>query len=44
MAFTKHTTAEKKEYAKKFPKRETEAYRRGKKAGFLEGVHAPKKK
>lgn len=38
------TTEEKKEYAKKFPKKEIEAYRKGKKAGFLSGVHAPKQK
>lgn len=43
MAFVKRSTAEKKSYAKQFTKKEVEAYRKGKRAGFLDGVHAPKK-
>ena len=41
--FKQRTTAQKKSYAKKFTTAEVKAYRKGKRMGFLEGVHAPKK-
>ena len=41
--YVSRTTAQKKEYAKNFTKKEVDAYRKGKRAGFLNGVHAPKK-
>lgn len=42
--FVAHSTEEKKEFAKKFSKTEVAAYRKGKRAGFLNGIHTDKKK
>lgn len=44
MAYKKHTRREKVAYAKKFSKAQVKSYRAGKRQGFLDGVHAPKKK
>lgn len=41
--FKKRTTAQKRAYAKKFTSAEVKSYRAGKRAGFLEGVHAPRR-
>ena len=43
MAFKKRTTAEKKKYARRFSSAEIKSYRKGKRAGFLDGVHAPRR-
>ena len=41
--FIPKSTEQKKEFAKQFKPSEVEGYRRGQRAGFLNGVHAPKK-
>lgn len=45
MAYTKWTTEQKREFARnrKFSKPQLESYRKGKRYGFLQGVHAPKR-
>ena len=39
-----YTLEQKRAYAKQFTKKERESYRKGKRQGFLEGVHKPIKK
>lgn len=41
--YTPFTKEQKIAYAKQFTKEERESYRCGKKNGFLEGIHKPKK-
>ncbi|MEG1751811.1 MAG: hypothetical protein RR140_02485 [Clostridia bacterium] len=43
MAYIKRSTEEKKKFAKSFTREQQGAYRKGKKMGFLDGVHAPKR-
>ena len=43
MGYKKRTTEEKKAFAKKFTPAQVKSYRAGKRMGFLEGVHAPKR-
>lgn len=44
MAYRKRSTAEKKRYGAQFSEDERRSYRKGKRYGFLIGVHAPRKK
>ena len=42
--FKKRSLEEKKAFAKQFSKKEVDSYRKGKRLGFLEGVHKGSKK